>query len=310
MTISVALTTYNGVKYLPAQLDSIKNQSRIPDEVIIVDDCSNDGTYEYIKDYIKVNNLSQWFLFRNKKNMGWKKNFRLAFSLCKSELIFPCDQDDIWNVNKLKEMERVMISNGSILLLTSNYKVYNIDREEKVVIHGLKRNDKSIEMIKFSEKNLTLMRPGCTFCVRKDMLDFFSLDDIESEPHDVMLWIHAIIHDGLYHLNSVTMEYRRHSDSASTPKLKLGKIRRYKEAENSISTLNFFRNVCIRLHMNKKADVIRKQIQFIIKRVEILRSDSIIRLVCFQMLNFMRYPTIRNMLSDEYLIFKSKMGRF
>lgn len=309
MTISVALTTYNGMKYLLAQLDSIKNQSRTPDEVIIVDDCSNDGTYECIKDYIKINNLPNWTVIRNKRNIGWKKNFRFAFSMCKSDLIFPCDQDDIWSVKKLEEMERVMSQNDSILLLTSNYKVLNIDREEKIWIYGLSKNDKSIKLINFCEKNLTLMRPGCTFCIRKALLNILYLDDIETEPHDQMLWVQAIIHDGLYHMNSVTMEYRRHSDSASTPEFKLNKNRRYREIENSISIFRFFKDVCLRQHMEKKANVIRSQILFMMKRSEILKSDSIIRLICFQILNFMRYPTMRNMLSDEFLIIKSKMNR-
>ena len=43
MIVSVALTLFNGLKYIEEQLDSIRLQTRKPDEVIIVDDCSNDG---------------------------------------------------------------------------------------------------------------------------------------------------------------------------------------------------------------------------------------------------------------------------
>ena len=305
MTISVALTTYNGMRYLLTQLDSIKNQSRIPDEVII-DDCSNDGTYEYMEDYIKKNNLHNWKLFRNKTNIGWKKNFRLAFLKCKSDLIFPCDQDYIWSVNKIEKMEVVMSQNNSILLLTSNYKVDNIDREEKVLVRGLNKNDESVRLIKFCEKNLTLMRPGCTYCVRRFLLYIMFLDDMESEPHDQMLWIHAIIHDGLYHLNSITMKYRRHSDSASTPERRLSKDRRYKEAETNVAVYNFFKQVCLKYHMNHKADIINKHIKFINKRVDALKRNSVMWLIFFQIMNHRHYATVRNMLSDEYLIISSK----
>ena len=49
--ISVVMTTYNGEKYIVEQLDSIRNQTRVPDEVIIYDDCSSDLTTTLIKKY-------------------------------------------------------------------------------------------------------------------------------------------------------------------------------------------------------------------------------------------------------------------
>ena len=48
--ISIAMTTYNGIKYIKQLLDSIQNQTEKPDEVIIVDDNSSDGTYEFVNE--------------------------------------------------------------------------------------------------------------------------------------------------------------------------------------------------------------------------------------------------------------------
>lgn len=50
MKISVAMCTYNGADFLPAQLESIAAQTRPPDEILICDDLSNDGTQSVIKD--------------------------------------------------------------------------------------------------------------------------------------------------------------------------------------------------------------------------------------------------------------------
>ena len=50
-TIGTVVATYNGEKYLEEQLDSIVNQSLKPDKVIIVDDCSTDGTATIIGRY-------------------------------------------------------------------------------------------------------------------------------------------------------------------------------------------------------------------------------------------------------------------
>ena len=51
--ISVIMATYNGEKYLKAQLDSILNQSTLVDEIVIVDDHSSDKTLEILKEYKK-----------------------------------------------------------------------------------------------------------------------------------------------------------------------------------------------------------------------------------------------------------------
>lgn len=57
MKTSVVLSTYNGEQYIIEQLESIKNQTRIPDEVLIYDDCSTDQTVELVRNFIDKNRL-------------------------------------------------------------------------------------------------------------------------------------------------------------------------------------------------------------------------------------------------------------
>ena len=57
--ISVAMASYNGEKYIEQQLDSIFNQSKKIDELIITDDCSTDNTVFVIEEYIKMLNISK-----------------------------------------------------------------------------------------------------------------------------------------------------------------------------------------------------------------------------------------------------------
>ncbi len=52
--ISIALCTYNGAVFLPAQLESFLNQTRPPDELVIGDDCSIDETVALIEDFTKT----------------------------------------------------------------------------------------------------------------------------------------------------------------------------------------------------------------------------------------------------------------
>lgn len=51
--ISIALCTYNGAKFLPAQLESFLAQTRLPDELIVCDDCSTDETPQMINDFAR-----------------------------------------------------------------------------------------------------------------------------------------------------------------------------------------------------------------------------------------------------------------
>ena len=78
MRISIAMTTYNGADYLLEQLESLRTQSLMADEVIIVDDCSTDNTVELLNMYIQKYHLDHWILIKNSSNIGWRKNFRKA----------------------------------------------------------------------------------------------------------------------------------------------------------------------------------------------------------------------------------------
>lgn len=49
--ISIVIATYNGEKYLREQLDSLYSQTRKPDEIVVVDDRSTDGTREILEEY-------------------------------------------------------------------------------------------------------------------------------------------------------------------------------------------------------------------------------------------------------------------
>lgn len=64
MRISIAMTTYNGADYLLEQLESLRTQSLMADEVIIVDDCSTDNTVDLIDMYIQKYHLDHWILIK------------------------------------------------------------------------------------------------------------------------------------------------------------------------------------------------------------------------------------------------------
>jgi glycosyltransferase involved in cell wall biosynthesis len=113
LSLSVALCTYNGARFLSEQLQSIGLQSRPPDELIVCDDRSSDSTVAVIKSFA----LEVPFPVRlevNPTNLGSTKNFELAISRCRGDVIVLSDQDDIWQRDKLAQMERVLLQSPSV----------------------------------------------------------------------------------------------------------------------------------------------------------------------------------------------------
>ena len=98
--VSIAVCTYNGEKYLLEQLDSIVNQTYQPIEIVVVDDQSSDQTLALLKSY--ESRFSSLKIYENEVNLGYIKNFEKAISLCSGEFISLCDQDDIWDLNKIE----------------------------------------------------------------------------------------------------------------------------------------------------------------------------------------------------------------
>lgn len=109
-TLSVALCTYNGERFLEEQLRSIANQSRLPDEVVICDDLSADRTMEILQECRSKAHFPIRIL-RNSKNLGSTKSFERAISACAGDIIVLSDQDDSWYEDRLQVTEEKLIQN-------------------------------------------------------------------------------------------------------------------------------------------------------------------------------------------------------
>jgi glycosyltransferase involved in cell wall biosynthesis len=100
-TISVALAAYNGARYLQEQLDSLAAQRRLPDELVVVDDASSDGTVGILERF-RATAPFEVKVHRNTANLGYSANFEVAISRCTGDIIFMSDQDDVWFPEKIE----------------------------------------------------------------------------------------------------------------------------------------------------------------------------------------------------------------
>jgi glycosyltransferase involved in cell wall biosynthesis len=116
MGISVALTTYNGERYLMAQLESLALQSLLPAELVISDDGSSDGTLSVITSFAEKAPFPVRILEKTDR-LGFSDNFLFAAAACRHELVAFCDQDDVWLPHKLQTAHKRITDDGSLLAL-------------------------------------------------------------------------------------------------------------------------------------------------------------------------------------------------
>lgn len=118
-SISIALASYNGERYIAEQLQSIANQSLTPHELVISDDNSSDATIEICYEFSKQVDFDVR-IFRNESNVGCTRNFEIALAECKGEYIFICDQDDFWDPRKIEAVVDVLLSNQDVHVIVND----------------------------------------------------------------------------------------------------------------------------------------------------------------------------------------------
>lgn len=215
MKTSVIIATYNGEKYIKELLESICKQTILPDEILIFDDKSSDGTVAIIKEFMnsKLNNIR---LYENALNLGWQKNFKTGILESSGDIIFPCDQDDIWAENKIELMKNAFEMNDDIMLLVSDYRQIENDKLIDRPIHTIPVvSDADISKVEFTKLYNHILRPGCTMAIKKDLLPLFRELWKEGMPHDMTFWILANLLGKLYYIKEPLVEYRLHETNAS-----------------------------------------------------------------------------------------------
>jgi glycosyltransferase involved in cell wall biosynthesis len=100
ISVSVAMATYNGQKFIREQLDSLAAQQHLASELIITDDASSDKTVVIAEQFAKTAPFPV-YVHRHVHRLGYRANFMRAASLCTSDVIAFCDQDDVWSPQKL-----------------------------------------------------------------------------------------------------------------------------------------------------------------------------------------------------------------
>ena len=227
MTVAVAVALYNGARFIEEQLDSIRNQTLSPDKVVLCDDGSKDDTVHIVRDYIKKYNLEDsWFLYENEVNLGYIKNFYKAISLCDADLVFLCDQDDVWKEDKIEKMTKIMCEHSEISLLSCKYGIIDAEGNEKhSIVEPAADENEQINPISVEDIMRAYRWPGMLMCLRKAFFDDI-LPSIKNcdVAHDFMFACLSADVNAFYEYNYLGAYHRRHDNNTAREEHRIFKL--------------------------------------------------------------------------------------
>lgn len=215
-TLSIALCTYNGSRFLREQLQSLANQTLMPFEVIVSDDCSSDNTLSIIKEFDKVLNIK---ILINKTPLKVAKNFENAILHCSGDIIFTCDQDDIWHKEKLEKISQYFEENPEKLAVFSDAILVDENGNSlKKTFWSIVRffqpqieqweNGQSVDLLLFGN------RPsGCMTAFRRELIEYIIPfpTHIPEMIHDNWIAMVAAMINSIGVIEEQLISYRQHS---------------------------------------------------------------------------------------------------
>lgn len=243
MTKSICIATYNGGKYLGQQLESIVKQLGKDDEIVIVDDCSSDDTLEIVKSF----NDNRIKIYQNQINLKHVKSFERAISLSKNQLIFLCDQDDIWVDERLEIFANNFAENPLVSVIASNF--YCIDEDNRIFENSLNKVSpgdsfsytKNIRHIFLGKIGYF----GCAMAFRREILSIILPIPHYVEAHDLWIAMAGNLQRANLHIDKKTLYHRLHKNNASDLKRSL-----YKKLVARMNYLKSYLELAKRIKLN------------------------------------------------------------
>lgn len=271
MKTSVALCSYNGEKYIFKQLESIVNQTKRVDEIIICDDGSDDQTISIIEKFSEKKDVNIR-IYNNSHNLGYIRNFEKAISLCSGDIIFLADQDDIWMPQKVEVVLNYFTTNPHIsyvftnALLINESDVESYDRTLFETVGMNEQNKKIFDQGRVLQVLSTGGRvTGATTAIRSSFVPYCLPFDYVGRVHDEMLAVTAAIWGKLGYIDQCLIKYRLHPyQSVGLTALFLAPPQSW---ANAVNLLMWHENLIEPFYEDKK-----KHMKFLHKRFWAIRS--------------------------------------
>lgn len=206
--VSVVMAVYNGQRFLPAQMRSVLMQLQPDDQLVVIDDASTDGSYRWLREL----DDRRIELYQQQTNTGVLRSFECGLRKARNDIVFLCDQDDIWLPGKRTAVVSAFGADVRTLVVVSDAQL--IDAADRVIAPSFMKTRGGFR----SSLWQTLMRNrylGCAMAVRRSLLDA-ALPIPRSVPmHDMWLGALASVLGNTHYLPQALLQYRRHGGNVS-----------------------------------------------------------------------------------------------
>jgi glycosyltransferase involved in cell wall biosynthesis len=209
--ITVLLATYNGSRYLPAQLDSLARQTVRPDRIVVRDDGSSDNSLVLVQEWAQLHGVACQPV--TGPNLGPARCFLTATALAEdSDIFFFCDQDDVWLEDKIERAVDWLNRSGSgkPSLYASRLEVVDQD------LQSLRKSESPMHL-SFASAICESLLTGCTMAFNNEFRGLLCGSIPETVlMHDWWCYLLASGVDGatLYYDDRPSILYRQHSSNA------------------------------------------------------------------------------------------------
>lgn len=206
--VSVVMATYNGKPYLAEQLRSVLAQLLPGDELIIVDDGSLDGSLELI------DGLASPLVrcVRNAQNLGVLATFERGLLLSSKDIVFLCDQDDVWLPGKRDAVVRVFENDPRLWVVISDAELIDacgqLTEPSFMATRGGFRG--GLGQTLMSNRYL-----GCAMALRRELLCVALPIPRQVPMHDMWFGALASMLGNVHYISRPLIQYRRHGGNAS-----------------------------------------------------------------------------------------------
>ncbi len=244
MKVSVVLCSFNGCAHIGEQIDSILAQSRLPDEIILADDGSDDGTLEVAVDRISHASTAappRLMVLDHERRLGVTANFSRAIDAASADVVFLADQDDVWRADKIATQLADLERTPGSMLSVSNARLIGADGSDRHtdLFRAIRVSARDIASITGESPFAWLVRrsvfPGMTFALRREVADC-ALPIPPLWPHDYWLSLIAASLGSITVSTEHLVDYRQHESNAvglvpHTMAYRIGRVRSERTAE-------------------------------------------------------------------------------